>query len=184
MHVIRSVGFGIVILAGTLHSSAEQAPVTPITPLRTGGLMTRAGVNPTLASVRPDAFGTIQGNALNSTNSQLANATVRLRDARFGRIIGSQMTDQSGLFAFKSLDPGSYIVEMMGNDETILAASQVLNINAGEAVSAVVKLPFRIPPFAHVLGSATPTTASAVVAQAAATSLLAVSTVGEPTCSQ
>jgi hypothetical protein len=181
MNIIRWVGFGIVILAGTLHSTAEQAPVTPG---GTGALVARAGLNPPLASVRPDVFGVIQGNALNSTNGQLANATVRLRDARFGRILGSQTTDQSGLFTFRGLDPGSYIVEMMANDDSILAASQVLNINAGDAVSAVVKLPFRIPPYAHILGSATPNTASAVVAQAAATSLLAVSAVGEPTCSQ
>ena len=31
--------------------------------------------------------------------------------------------------------------------DSVLAASQVLNVGAGEAVSAVVKLPFRIPPF-------------------------------------
>jgi hypothetical protein len=184
MNVIRSVGFGIVILAATLHSRAEQGPVNPVTPARAGLIARVGGSNPSLASVKPDAFGTIQGNALDSTNGQLANATVRLRDARFGRILGSQLTDQSGLFTFRGLDPGSYIVEMMGNDETILAASQVLNINAGEAASAVVKLPFRLPPFAHILGTAAPNTASAIVAQAAATGLMAVSPIGEPTCSQ
>ena len=91
---------------------------------------------------------TIQGNALDSTNGQMTNAIVRLRDARFGRIVDTQLTDKSGIFAFKAIDPGSYIVEIMANDQSILAASQLLNVNAGEAVSAVVKLPFRIPPFA------------------------------------
>jgi len=92
------------------------------------------------------------------------------------------LTDPSGIFTFKGLDPGSYIVEMMGSDHTILAASQVLNINAGEAVSAVVKLPFRIPPFAGILGNLTPTTAAAVTTEAAASSVLAITTAGEPTC--
>jgi hypothetical protein len=132
--------------------------------------------------VRPDGFGVIQGNALNSTNGQLPNMMVRLRDARFGRIVGSQVTDQSGLFIFKGIEPGSYIVEMMGNDQAVLAASQVLNINGGEAASAVVKLPFRIPPFAGVLGNATPTTAAVITTEAAASSVLAVTTVGDPTC--
>ena len=36
--------------------------------------------------------------------------------------------------------------------ESILAASQLLNVNAGEAVLAVVKLPFSVPPFAGVAG--------------------------------
>ena len=147
-----------------------------------GGLVARVGGTPPLSVLRPDALGTIQGNALNSTNGQLPNMAVRLRDARFGRILDTQLTDQSGLFTFKALDPGSYIVEMMGGDQSVLAASQVLNINAGEAASAVVKLPFRIPPFAGVLGNATPTTAAVVTTEAAASSVLAVTTVGDPTC--
>jgi hypothetical protein len=181
MNVIRWAGFGIVMLVGTLRVSAQQAPVAPVTGAT---LIARVGGNSSIATVSPNAFGTIQGNALNSTNGQLANATVRLRDARFGRILGSQVTDQSGLFTFQKVDPGTYIVEMMGNDETILAASQVLNVNAGEAVSAVVKLPFRIPPFANVIGTTAPNAASAVVTQAAATGLMAVTTVGDPTCFQ
>ena len=40
----------------------------------------------------------------------------------------------------------------MANDQTVLAASQLINVNAGEAVSTLVKLPFRIPPFAGMLG--------------------------------
>ena len=51
---------------------------------------------------------------------------------------------------------------MSANDQTIIAASQMLNVNAGEAVSAVVKLPFRIPPFAGLMGSSS--TPSAIVA--------------------
>src|SRR5262249_52046743 len=121
---------------------------------------------------------------LESTNRQLAKVMVRLRDVRNGRIIGSQVTDHVGLFTFKNLDRGSYIVELMGDDETILATSDVINIDAGEAASAIVKLPFRLSPDAPVLGATAPNTAAAIVMLAAATGLLAVSIVGEPTCSQ
>ena len=89
----------------------------------------------------------IQGNALNSTNGQMSNVVVRLRDARFGRIVDTQLTDKSGLFAFKAIDPGTYVVEIVANDQSILAASQLLNVNPGAAVSAIVKLPFRMPAF-------------------------------------
>lgn len=180
MNVKRCATAGIVMLAGTLQIAAQQAAAPPLP--AGGGLVARAGGTRQLSVVRPDALGTIQGNALNSTNGQLPNMAVRLRDARFGRIIDTQLTDQSGLFTFKALDPGSYIVEMMSADQSVLAASQVLNINAGEAASAVVKLPFRIPPFAGVLGNTTPSTAAAVTAEAAASSVLAVTTVGDPTC--
>ena len=174
MNPIRLAAAATVIAAATLHATAQQ----PIP--QNGALVARTGSR-ALANVRPESFGTIQGNALNSTNGQLAHQPVRLRDARFGRIIDTQVTDQTGLFTFKGLDPGIYIVEMVGNDQTVLAASQVLNIDAGEAISAIVKLPFRVPPFAGLLGRAT-TTAALLTAQAAATSVMAIKTVGEPTC--
>jgi hypothetical protein len=116
---------------------------------------------------RPGVLTTIQGNALDSTNGALPTTMVRLRDARLGRIVDTQVTDSAGLFAFKGVDPGSYIVEIMGNDQGILAASQMLNVSAGDAISAVVKLPFRISPFAGVFGNST---ASAILVTAAAAS--------------
>ena len=179
MNVIRWVGFVTLMLAGTLHVAAQQAPVTSA-----DNLVARVGGNSSFATVSPNAFGTIQGNALNSTNGQLPFASVRLRDARFGRVMGSQVTDRTGLFTFTKLDPGSYIVEITAQDDTVLAASQVLNINAGEAISAVVKLPFKVTPFANILASTAPNSASAIVTQFAATALLAVRPVGAPTCSQ
>jgi hypothetical protein len=123
----------------------------------------------------------IQGNVLTATNGRVPNAVVRLRNARYGGIVDSQLTDHSGLFSFKSIEPGSYIVEMVDNNHTVLAASQVLHVNAGEAVSAVVKLPFRISPYASVLGH-TGTSATAVTTEAAASSVLAVRTTGTASC--
>jgi hypothetical protein len=129
-----------------------------------------------LAKAKEHSLTTIQGNALTSTNGQMTNAIVRLRDARFGRIVDTQLTDKSGLFAFKAVDPGSYIVEVMSNNQSILAASQMLNVNAGEAVSAIVKLPFRIPPFAGIMGSSSTPSATAVATEAVASSVAAVVT--------
>lgn len=116
---------------------------------------------------------TIQGNALDSSGGALPETTVRLRDARSGRIADTQVTDNSGMFTFQAVDPGSYIVEIIGNDHTILAASQMLSINAGDTLLAVVKLPFRISPFAGLLGH-NAATASAITAIAGSAQVLAV----------
>ena len=78
------------------------------------------------------------------------------------------------MFAFKALEPGTYIVEIIANDESILAASQLLNVHGGEAVSAVVKLPFRIPPFANLMGTATTPSAVGLALEAAATGITAL----------
>jgi hypothetical protein len=154
-------------------ASSIAPPVWAQKPVSTPSRATRPALSPRArASVIPgtpeSAFTRIQGNALNSTDGPLPNSVVRLRDVRLGHIVDSQVTDRSGLFEFRSVDPGSYVVELMGDDQTILAASQLLNINAGEALSAVVKLPFRVPPFAGLLGHSAPQAATVISAAAAA----------------
>ncbi len=139
------------------------------------------GVTPSvLPGTQESAFTVIQGNALSSTNGPLVDSIVRLRDARLGRIVDSQVTDRSGLFAFRPVDPGNYVVELLGNDQTVMAASQVLSVNGGDAVSAVVRLPFRIPAFAGILGhgagetgASIPTAAATVMSVAADAGVLA-----------
>lgn len=178
MHRHLSVIVGAVVLFATVHASAQQS-----VPARTAPRVLRSAADAPapapslfpkmLPGTRANVLTTIQGNALSSTNGSLPNAIVRLRDARTGRIVDSQITDRSGLFAFKAVDPGTYIVEIMGNDQSILAASEMLNVNAGEAISAVVKLPFRISPLAGLLGNTTPS-ALAVLAAAGTAQLLAV----------
>ena len=157
------------IIAVSASSLAAQQPFAALTSAAKTTL-TRAAA----ARAREHAVTVIQGNALTATNGQVTNAVVRLRDARFGGIVGTQVTDKSGLFAFKAVDPGSYIVELMANDHTVMAASQLLNVNSGEAVSAVLKLPYRIPVFAGMVGSTSTPSATAVVTEAAASSIVAV----------
>jgi hypothetical protein len=122
-------------------------------------------------------LGLIQGNALTSSNGPLSGGTVRLRNARTGRISGLTITDGAGLFQFRTIDPGTYVVELIAKDETVLATSQLLNVNSGETVSAVVKLPFRTSPFAQVLGHSA-ASAAVVTATAAAAAVLATQVSG------
>ncbi|HWF86118.1 MAG TPA: carboxypeptidase-like regulatory domain-containing protein [Vicinamibacterales bacterium] len=155
-------------------------PVVVSTLLLMAGLATSAThAAPLPRSTPPNVLSTIQGNALDSVNGPLPNNVVRLRDARAGRIVDTQTTDRSGLFAFRSIDPGSYIVELVGNAQAILSASQILNVDAGQAVSAVVKLPFHISPLAGVLGHTVPS-AAAVTSAAASSGVMAVTVAGEP----
>jgi hypothetical protein len=170
---------GVLVVLGALPAAAQQ-PVPAATPATSVTTVARATAAPKLLpGTRAGVFTTIQGNALSSTNGSLPNTLVRLRDARFGRIVNTTLSDQSGLFAFRTIDPGSYIVELVAQDESsVLAASQILNVNAGDVVSAVVKLPFRIPPFAGLLGNSIPS-AAAVTTQAAASGVLATTVTQE-----
>jgi hypothetical protein len=170
MSRLLSIATVSLIAASTLSLAAQQQAATATATRVARSTVTRAA----LVKAHENSLAIIQGNALNSTNGPMNDAAVRLRDARFGRIVDTQLTDKSGLFVFKTIDPGSYIVELISNDQSILAASQLLNVNAGEAVSAVVKLPFRIPPFAGLMGSTSTPSATAIATEAAASSIVAM----------
>src|ERR1700716_273745 len=164
MSGLRLLGFcGLALLSAT-PAFAQQDPATPraIAPL---AAPVRTAVPRVLPGTRESAFSSIKGNAIDSSNKKLPHSLVRLRDASFGRIVDKQVTDNTGLFAFRTVDPGPYVVELLGIDERVLAASELLNVGAGEAVSVIVQLPIGISPFAGVLGHGDPH-AGAVMAAA------------------
>jgi len=174
------------LIVATVHVAAQQPSRGAGTTTAPRSSVARATprIDPPriLPGTRPNVFSAIQGNALTSTNGALTNAFIRLRDARAGQIIETQVTDLSGLFGFPTVDPGSYVVEIMSQDQySVLAASQVLYVGPGEAISAIVKLPFKIPPYAGVLGNST-SSAAAVASQAASAGVLATQASGAPTC--
>jgi hypothetical protein len=135
-----------------------------------------AAASKLLPGTRVGVLSSIQGNAVSSSNGALTNTVVRLRDARMGRIVDTVTTDRQGMFAFRGVDPGNYVVEVMSpTNNAVMASSQVLNVSTGEAISALVKLPFRIPPFAGLIGNSSQTTASAVSTAAQAVTAAAAS---------
>ena len=175
----------VIGVAAVVAASADAAPQTPAP---AGAPKTGAGgvARPSSASTarllpgtRTNVFSTIRGSALSSTNGPLPSRVVRLRDVRFGRVVDTQLTDDAGMFAFITVDPGSYVVEVMGNEQTVLAASQIISVNAGDAVTTVVKLPFNVTPFAGSLRHAA--SAVAVTGAAIAAGVLATTVAGTET---
>ena len=162
----------LVIATPPIHAGQTTVATAPGISVPRGGDVAIPSVK--IAAEKLTASTVIKGNALDASDRQLPNVLVRLRDARFGRIVGTQYTDQSGMFAFKSIQPGTYVVEILGNDESILAASQLLDVNAGEAVLAVVKLPFKVPPLAGLVGTTTTQSATMLALQAAASGITAL----------
>lgn len=122
---------------------------------------------------------TVQGNALTATNGALADALVRLRDARSGRVVDTQITDKTGVFVFRPVDPGIYVVELAGGDQNILAASPLITVNAGDVASTFVKLPWRAAP-AGGLSGRTAASAVIVLSAAAASGLLVTAATAPP----
>jgi hypothetical protein len=131
----------VVMLVGTALPVAAQQ--------QTASVAVRAALR---AAARARSLATINGLAFNSINSALRDTLVRLRDVKFGRIAGSQLTNQLGAYSFKGLEPGNYIVEIVGTDQTSLAATNLINANAGETLNSVVRLPFKATMLANMIG--------------------------------
>jgi hypothetical protein len=172
MRGLRFLGFcGLALLGATPISAQHVGATAPLAaPVRTA-------VPRVLPGTRASAFSTIKGNAIDSTDKALPHTKVRLRDASFGRVVDKQITDNTGLFAFRTVDPGPYVVELLGIDEKVLAASALVNVGAGQSVSVVVQLPIGVSPSGTVLGHANPH-AGAVMAAAGDSGVLATKVVG------
>ncbi len=137
-----------------------------------------AGATP--QGARAGLFASIQGTAVSWTNSPMANTPIRLRNARLGRVIDSVKTDRFGAFEFRSLEPGSYVAEMMNpTNDAVLAATPIVNVNSGQSVSVLLKLSQRTASTAAVFGSSA-ATALLVTSAAAAAAVLATSVAGDP----
>lgn len=172
----------VVVVVADTSLTAQQATARAAAGVRTSASSSSAptSVPRLLPGTKVSVLASIQGSALSSVNGPMVNTLMRLRDARFGRVVDTTITDKSGLFAFGGIDPGSYVIEMMDvTNEQVVAASPVIFVGSGEAESTVVKLPFRISGFAGLLGHTTPS-ALLVSSAAAASGVLAESVAGAP----
>jgi hypothetical protein len=166
--VVTALTCGTVLSAQRPADNAARATRVPI----------RAVAPKVLPGTTDRAFATIQGNALDATNGALPNSMVRLRDVRYGRVEDTQITDSSGLFTFRNVEPGSYIVELIEAQQRVLATSDLVSVNAADSASTIVKLPLRIQLMGGRLGSAT-SQVLAVLSAAATSGVLAVRPTGE-----
>ena len=131
----------LLVFAMSVHAAAQNQATVPGS---IGGNLpttSRAGAAPVVPRTPQAAFGTIHVSALSATNGPLPRWIIRLRDARYGRLVATNLTDLEGSFTFRDVDPGSYIIELIGGDQTVRATSALLAVDAGGSVFAVVRLP-------------------------------------------
>lgn len=167
----------IVVLALVLAAGVEAAAQAGVARGVSQVPTTTAPVQPAKPVVLPGtpaaAFATIHVSAVSEANTALSRRLVRLRDARYGRMVAVNTTDEAGTFTFRDVDPGSYIIELLGGDQSIQATSALLSVGAGAVLYAVVRLPSRREPAAAFFDRRV-VRAGAIIAAAAAAGVLAV----------
>ena len=80
------------------------------------------------------------GLAQNSLNAVIPHARVVLRDIRTGEALQQATADELGQFSFIDLVPSEYVVELLGPDGAVVAASEVVTTSKGRLLRTVVRV--------------------------------------------
>src|SRR5215510_13075831 len=80
------------------------------------------------------------GLAQNSLNASIPHARVVLRDVRTGAALHQTTADELGQFRFVDLPSSEYVVELVGPDGSVVAASEVVQTSKGGLLRTVVRV--------------------------------------------
>lgn len=85
-----------------------------------------------------EALGQIAGTARDSIGQPMPNALVRVRNIEIGPTAGSTVTGAAGQFAFKGLNRGLYVVEVVGATGRVVATSALISLTSGQMAARSV----------------------------------------------
>lgn len=154
-----------VALAGVVLSTSivsAQQPVRPGTAIKAP----RQTAKPAARDIR----SLINGVVVDSDQSPLPNASLRLRNLEKNEIEQFATANALGEFSFVAQPDVPYLVEIADQAGRIIAVGDVVRANAGEVAGALVALPSHLPAMAGVFSD----TASSVTAAATETGLTVV----------
>src|SRR5688572_12505182 len=79
----------------------------------------------------------IAGTARTSAGRTVGNTPVRLRNVGTNEIVGTTTSNSAGQFGFVSLQPGTYVVEVLNAAGEIIGTSSAVGVSAGAAIGGV-----------------------------------------------
>jgi hypothetical protein len=122
----------------------------------------------------------VRGVVWNADNTPLPNAKVRLRNLHTGRVDAAATANENGQFTFDSLEGGSYVIELVGDDGKVIALGQSFRIEPGETIATFVRLGARQPRLAGLFSNA----AAAVISAASSAGVTAIGSQAPPASPQ
>ena len=131
---ISLVGFGLILAVGAGVTAQQGGLIPAETALR----FIQAW-RPTTVTGQTQIIGAV----IDIRQVPVPNAKVRLRNLNTGRIEQEAVTDDKGEYVFAVVEPGSYVVEMVLSDATIIALSNAGALARYETLQTLVQLPGR-----------------------------------------
>jgi hypothetical protein len=124
--------------------------------------------------------GTILGTAWRGDTTPYPQARIRLRNVQNGRGVARTVSDHDGRFRFERVDPGAYVVELLSQDDKVLAIGDLFGVSSGSQSVTAVRLSSRAPWFSGFFGNA----AAAAIAAASTLGVTATGSNGRPASAQ
>jgi hypothetical protein len=100
----------------------------------------QVGFTPGPIAVLGGRNNALVGLAQNSLNAVIPRARVVLRDIRTGAALQQTTADDLGQFSFVDIAPSDYIVELLGQDGSVVAASEVVTTSKSGLLRTVVRV--------------------------------------------
>jgi hypothetical protein len=127
-----------------------------------------------------DRSTSVRGVVWNADNSPLPYAKVRLRNLQTGRVDAAAAANENGQFAFDNLEGGSYVIELLDDNDKVIAVGQSFRVERGETVATFVRLGTRRPGLSGLFSN----TAAAVIAAASGVGVTAIGSQAPPASPQ
>jgi len=124
--------------------------------------------------------GIVVGMAWKGDSTPFPQARIRLRNVQTGRGMARTESDAEGRFRFDRVEPGLYVVELLSDQDRVLAVGDLFSVIAGGEVRTFVRLSSKAPWFGGFFGSA----AAAVISAASTLGVTAVGSGGRPVSPQ
>jgi hypothetical protein len=100
----------------------------------------RAEITPGSIAALGGTDNALVGLAQNSLNASIPRARVVLRDISTGEALQQATADELGQFSFVDLPASDYVVELLGPDGSVVAASEVVKTSKGRLLRTVVRV--------------------------------------------
>ena len=95
------------------------------------------------------------GTARTSLNVPIPYAQVVLRNLRTGQVMARTYANQEGRFSFLDLDANAYVVELIGPDGAVVAASPMVSVARGDVKQTEVRVAAAAATIVKSFGSTT-----------------------------
>jgi hypothetical protein len=156
-----------IALAATVTIGAQSTPPA------------RPQAGSTAAAAMPST-GSIVGTAWKGETTPYPQARIRLRNVQNGRGVARTDSDSTGRFRFFEVQPGAYVVELLSEQDKVLAVGDLFGVVTGAEATTLVRLNLKTTWIGGFFGNA----AAAAISAASTLGVTAVGSNGRPVSPQ